>query len=104
MSGQELDGVPRAIDLHPEQRDPLVRIRLNTRNVGGAAGWLELKPYLHAWLFAGAAWVELDGDRIDPARVLEVDDYRDLAGARLVIVDETLAGDALAVFRDTDHP
>lgn len=100
MTGTPADGIPRAVELHPEHRRPLVRIRITDQRVGGPAAWQELRPYLVLWVTAGAAWVEVDGDVLPVDKLAAIDDYRDLLGARLVIVDETLAGDAAEVMRD----
>lgn len=88
----------RAADLHPENRPPIVRLRL-TERVIDPLGWLEVRPYLVSWCQAGAAWLELDGSRFPPANLARVGDVRDLYGTHLVFVDVELAQDALSVLR-----
>lgn len=88
-----------AIELHPEHhRNPIVRIQITPRTID-VAGWAEFHPFLMAWATAGACYVEVDGAAMPVATLRAVIDVRDLYGAHLVIVDETLAGDALAVLR-----
>lgn len=86
------------VDLHPENLTPLVGLRL-TPKVIDPVGWSEVRPFLVAWVTAGAAYIELDGAKMPPAQVAEVADVRDLYGTRLVFVDEELAADALSVLR-----
>lgn len=86
------------VDLHPENLAPLVGLRL-TPKVIDRAGWLEVRPFLVAWVTAGAAYIELDGAVMPPAQVAAVGDVADLYGTRLVFVDQDLAGDALSVLR-----